>query len=68
MGHPSDVTGRNWSQERRCDFRPPPYQRKLAVAEFDGICSAHAMVIAKTQDDSAEFAVLPNPTCSWSGH
>ena len=26
------------------------YQRKLAVAEFDGICSAHAMVIRAKQD------------------
>ena len=30
------------------------YQRKLAVAEFDGICSAHAMVIRARPD-----AVLP---------
>ena len=26
------------------------YQRKLAVAEFDGICSAHAMVVRAKRD------------------
>src|SRR3990172_12635544 len=26
------------------------YQRKLAVAEFDGICSAHAMVLRSKPD------------------
>ena len=31
------------------------YQRKLAVAEFDGICSAHAMVVRAKPD-----MVLPN--------
>jgi restriction endonuclease S subunit len=32
------------------------YQRKLAVAEFDGICSAHAMVVrAKPETIDPEF-------------
>lgn len=26
------------------------YQRKLAVAEFDGICSAHSMVVRARPD------------------
>lgn len=46
-GHPSDVEG---DKLRFCKgdvifARRRAYQRKLALAEFDGICSAHAMVI-----------------------
>jgi len=37
---------------RRC------YQRKLAVAEFDGICSAHAMVL-RAKEDAVEKDFLP---------
>ena len=46
-GHPSDVTGQKLVF-RKGDVifgRRRAYQRKLAVAEFDGICSAHAMVV-----------------------
>lgn len=46
-GHPSDVEGdklRFWKSDVIFGRRRA-YQRKLAVAEFDGICSAHAMVI-----------------------
>lgn len=34
------------------------YQRKLAVAEFDGICSAHAMVI-RAREEAVEKDFLP---------
>ncbi|MBF0381006.1 MAG: restriction endonuclease subunit S [Magnetococcales bacterium] len=46
-GHPSDVTGQKMRfQKGDVVFgRRRAYQRKLAVAEFDGICSAHAMVV-----------------------
>jgi restriction endonuclease S subunit len=46
-GHPSDVTGQKL-EFKKGDVvfgRRRAYQRKLAVAEFDGICSAHAMVV-----------------------
>lgn len=46
-GKGSDVTGTKL-RFRRGDIifgRRRAYQRKLAVAEFDGICSAHAMVV-----------------------
>ena len=46
-GKGSDVTGTKL-RFRKGDIifgRRRAYQRKLAVAEFDGICSAHAMVI-----------------------
>lgn len=46
-GHPSDVEG-DKLRFRKGDVifaRRRAYQRKLALAEFDGICSAHAMVI-----------------------
>ncbi|HAT50416.1 MAG: restriction endonuclease subunit S [Nitrospirae bacterium] len=46
-GQPSDVTGDKLRfQKGDIIFaRRRAYQRKLAVAEFDGICSAHAMVV-----------------------
>ena len=46
-GHPSDVTGQKlYFKKGDVIFgRRRAYQRKLAVAEFDGICSAHAMVV-----------------------
>lgn len=34
------------------------YQRKVAVAEFDGICSAHAMVI-RAREEAVEKGFLP---------
>jgi type I restriction enzyme, S subunit len=46
-GHPSDVEGdklRFWKGDIIFGRRRA-YQRKLAVAAFDGICSAHAMVL-----------------------
>lgn len=46
-GHPSDVDG-DKLRFKKGDVifgRRRAYQRKLAVAEFDGICSAHAMVV-----------------------
>lgn len=46
-GKGSDVTGTKL-RFRKGDIifgRRRAYQRKLAVAEFDGICSAHAMVV-----------------------
>ena len=57
-GHPSDVTGQKLAF-RKGDVifgRRRAYQRKLTVAEFDGICSAHAMVIrAKPEMILPEF-------------
>jgi hypothetical protein len=57
-GHPADVTGQKlafkkgdviFDRHREC-------QRKLAVAKFDGICSAHAMVVrAKPKVIMLEF-------------
>ena len=46
-GHPSDVTGQKlvFKKDDVIFGRRRAYQRKLAVAEFDGICSAHAMVV-----------------------
>ena len=46
-GHPSDVTGQKLVFKKGDVIfgRRRAYQRKLAVAEFDGICSAHAMVV-----------------------
>ena len=46
-GHPSDVTGQKLTFKKGDVIfgRRRAYQRKLAVAEFDGICSAHAMVV-----------------------
>jgi len=55
-GQPSDV-GATKLLFRKGDIilgRRRVYQRKLAVAEFDGICSAHAMVLRPRTD-----AVLP---------
>ncbi len=57
-GTPSDVTG-DKLQFHIGDVifgRRRAYQRKLAVAEFDGICSAHAMVVrAKTETVDPKF-------------
>lgn len=57
-GTPSDVIG-DKLQFRKGDIifgRRRAYQRKLAVAEFDGICSAHAMVVrAKTETVHPDF-------------
>lgn len=46
-GRPSDVTGQKLAFKKGDVIfgRRRAYQRKLAVAEFDGICSAHAMVV-----------------------
>jgi type I restriction enzyme, S subunit len=46
-GHPSDVTGQKLAFKKGDVIfgRRRAYQRKLAVAGFDGICSAHAMVV-----------------------
>ncbi len=46
-GHPSDVTGQKLVFKKGDVIfgRRRAYQRKLAIAEFDGICSAHAMVV-----------------------
>jgi len=57
-GHPSDVTGQKLAFEKGDVIfgRRRAYQRKLAVAEFDGICSAHAMVVrAKPEMILPEF-------------
>jgi type I restriction enzyme S subunit len=51
-GSPSDVTATKLLF-RRGDIvfgRRRVYQRKLAVADFDGICSAHAMVLRAKPD------------------
>ena len=51
-GKGSDVTGSKL-RFRKGDLifgRRRAYQRKLAVAEFDGICSAHAMVVRAKED------------------
>jgi restriction endonuclease S subunit len=51
-GKGSDVTGTKL-RFRKGDIifgRRRAYQRKLAVAEFDGICSAHAMVVRGKPD------------------
>lgn len=57
-GHPSDVTGQKLVFKKGDVIfgRRRAYQRKLAVAEFDGICSAHAMVVrAKSKMILPEF-------------
>ncbi len=57
-GHPSDVTGQKLAFEKGDVIfgRRRAYQRKLAVAEFNGICSAHAMVVrAKPEMILPEF-------------
>lgn len=64
---PESLTIRRWGtpdevESTKLRFRPGDiifgkrraYQRKLAVADFDGICSAHAMVLRAKSD-----AVLP---------
>lgn len=57
-GKGSDVIGTKL-RFRKGDIifgRRRAYQRKLAVAEFDGICSAHAMVVrAKPEEVLPEF-------------
>ncbi|MCB1860299.1 MAG: restriction endonuclease subunit S [Gammaproteobacteria bacterium] len=60
-GHPSDVTGQKLAFKKGDVIfgRRRAYQRKLAVAEFDGICSAHAMVVrAKPKMILPEFLPL----------
>ena len=57
-GHPSDVTGQKLTFKKGDVIfgRRRAYQRKLAIAEFDGICSAHAMVLrAKPEVILPEF-------------
>jgi len=57
-GHPSDVTGQKlvFKNGDVIFGRRRAYQRKLAIAEFDGICSAHAMVLrAKPKVALPEF-------------
>ena len=57
-GHPSDVTGQKLAFKKGDVIfgRRRAYQRKLAIAEFDGICSAHAMVVrAKPKMILVEF-------------
>lgn len=57
-GHPSDVIGQKLAFKKGDVIfgRRRAYQRKLAVAEFDGICSAHAMVVrAKPEAILPEF-------------
>jgi restriction endonuclease S subunit len=57
-GHPSDVTGQKLVFKKGDVIfgRRRAYQRKLAVAEFEGICSAHAMVVrAKPEMILPEF-------------
>lgn len=46
-GHPSDVTGQKLAFKKGDVIfgRRRAYQRKLAIADFNGICSAHAMVL-----------------------
>ena len=51
-GSPADVIGQKlkfWKGDIIYGKRRA-YQRKLAVADFDGICSAHAMVLRAKQD------------------
>jgi type I restriction enzyme S subunit len=59
-GTPDDVKGEKL-RFRKGDIifgRRRFYQRKLAVAEFDGICSAHAMVL-RAREDVMLQAFLP---------
>jgi restriction endonuclease S subunit len=59
-GTPSDVIGDKLRfQKGDIIFgRRRAYQRKLAVAEFDGICSAHAMVV-RAKTDAVDPGFLP---------
>ncbi len=52
-GEPDDVIGQKlvFSKGDVVFGRRRAYQRKLAVAEFDGICSAHAMVVRAIPDE-----------------
>jgi len=57
-GHPSEVTGQKLAFKKGDVIfgRRRAYQRKLALAEFDGICSAHAIVLrAKPEMILPEF-------------
>lgn len=57
-GHPSDVSGQKLEFKKGDVIfgRRRAYQRKLAIAECDGICSAHAMVVrAKPEMILPEF-------------
>jgi len=59
-GTPDDVIGQKF-RFRKGDIifgRRRCYQRKLAVAEFDGICSAHAIVL-RAKKDTVEKDFLP---------
>ncbi len=59
-GTPDDVIGQKLGF-RKGDIifgKRRAYQRKLAVAEFDGICSAHAMVL-RAKTDAVELDFLP---------
>ena len=64
---------RSWPLRKAMLFfgrRPCVSGAKLAVAEFDGICSAHAMVVrGKAQDDSAGVFCHSScsRTCLWNG-
>lgn len=61
-GTPGDVIGQKLAfREGDIIFgRRRAYQRKLAVADFDGICSAHALVVRATEDD----LLVASPTSS----
>jgi len=57
-GRPSDVTGQKLVFKKGDVIfgRRRAYQRKLAIANFDGICSAHAMVVrAKPENILPDF-------------
>lgn len=57
-GTPQDVKGTKLKVEKGDIIfgKRRAYQRKVAVADFDGICSAHAMVLrAKSQNVLPEF-------------
>ncbi len=59
-GTPDDVIGQKLAF-RKGDIifgRRRAYQRKLAVADFDGICSAHAMVV-RAKEDIVDKDYLP---------
>ena len=59
-GTPSDVIGDKlrFQKDDIIFGRRRAYQRKLAVAEFDGICSAHAMVV-RAKSETVEPDFLP---------
>jgi len=67
-GHPSDVTGQKLAFKKGDVIfgRRRAYQRKLAVAEFDGICSAHAMVVPRTalRREGPSIRGMSGPTTS----